>query len=146
VCVNGVKSAGVPLRSGGYGLVYSMESPECWFEDFGKAKLVAGTAEVTLDPDFAAVVHTDDYHVFLTTYGESAGLFIAHQTASGFTVQERARGTSSLTFSYRIVAKRKDITAPRLAKFALPGKAKVDVKPPQAPPPVPPVPPLSRRP
>ena len=46
--------------------LYCMESPESWFEDFGEATLVCGEASIPLDPDFAAVVDTAKYHVFLT--------------------------------------------------------------------------------
>ncbi|MHB8645782.1 MAG: hypothetical protein ACYDAR_08355 [Thermomicrobiales bacterium] len=133
VAVHGVKSAAVPTGGGGYGLVYSMESPECWFEDFGEAKLVGGKAVVTIDPAFAAIVHTDAYHVFLTPRGDCKGLYTSAQTATGFSVREQQGGTSSLLFSYRIVAKRKDVAAARLAKFDLPGKAKHDTKPPRTP-------------
>ncbi|MCA1669026.1 MAG: hypothetical protein LC793_16855 [Thermomicrobia bacterium] len=120
VAVNGVKSAAVPHHDGSYRLVYCMESPENWFEDFGKGKLVNGTAAITLDPDFAAIVQTDDYHVFLTPRGDCKGLSIDAQTATGFSVREVQGGTSTLAFSYRIVARRKDIQVERLARVALP--------------------------
>ncbi|MHB8648400.1 MAG: hypothetical protein ACYDAR_21675 [Thermomicrobiales bacterium] len=141
VAVHGVKSAAVPTGKGEYGLVYCMESPECWFEDFGEAKLVKGITTVTIDPAFAAIVHTDSYHVFLTPGGDCKGLSVVNKTAGGFVVRELQGGASSLTFSYRIVAKRKDVVAGRLAKFDLPGKAKHDVTPPHIP-----APPLPQRP
>lgn len=104
-----------------YRLLYCMESPESWFEDFGKAKLVNGHAEVRLDMDFAALVHADDYYVFLTSHDPaSQGLAVAGMRADGFAVQEHAGGTSSGTFSYRVVARRKDIAGERLAKVASP--------------------------
>ncbi len=70
--------------------------------------------------DFAAVVHTADYHVFLTPKGDSRGLYVSSQSATGFTVHEQQGGTNSLAFSYRVVARRKDVEAVRLAKFSLP--------------------------
>jgi hypothetical protein len=104
-----------------YRLLYCMESPESWFEDFGKASLVNGHAEVKLDPDFAVLVHADDYHVFLTSHDPaSKGLAVAGMRADGFTVQEHAGGTSGGTFSWRVVAKRKDIAGERLAKVPPP--------------------------
>jgi hypothetical protein len=120
VVVSGAKSAAVPHADGTHRLVYCVESPEAWFEDFGKAKLVGGKGEVKLDADFASIVHADDYHIFLTAYGESNGLHVTNQTAGGFAVQEAKGGASSLTFSWRAVAKRKDIKGERLAKFAPP--------------------------
>jgi hypothetical protein len=134
VVATGVKSAAVPHADGTHRLVYCMESPENWFEDFGEGKLVNGRAEVKLDADFAQIVHTDAYHVFLTTYGEGGnGLNVAERRADGFVVTERNKGNSGGTFSYRVVAKRKDIAAGRLAKIELPGKAQQGVKTPQAP-------------
>src|SRR5207237_10678201 len=94
-----------------------MESPESWFEDFGKAKLVGGQADVKLEPVFAQIAHTDDYHVFLTEYGSHNGLFVDNQTASGFAVRAQAGAAASGSFSWRVVAKRADITGERLAKF-----------------------------
>ncbi len=120
VTANGTKSAAVPHADGTMRLVYCMESPENWFEDFGKAKLVNGKADVKIDADFATIVHTDDYHVFLTAYGNTNGLHITKQTLAGFSVEEHNGGANSLGFSYRIVARRKDVKAERLAKYTLP--------------------------
>jgi hypothetical protein len=133
VVANGVKSAAVPHADGTHRLVYCMESPENWFEDFGEAKLAGGKAEVTLDADFAGIVHADQYHVFLTPRGDCKGLYVAAQSTTGFSVREMQGGAGTLGFSYRVVARRKDIAAKRLATFDLPGKVKQDVKPPQVP-------------
>jgi hypothetical protein len=134
VVANGVKSAAVPHADGSHRLVYCVESPESWLEDFGKAKLVGGKADVKLDADFAAVADMSDYHVFLTPDADCKGFFVTGKGAAGFAVRERQGGTSSLSFSYRIVAKRKDIAAERLAKFDLVGKAKAETSVPKAPP------------
>ena len=65
--------------------------------------LVNGRAEVKLDADFAALVHTEEYHVFLTSHDPtSKGLAVAGIRADSFTVQEHAGGTSGGTFSYRV--------------------------------------------
>jgi hypothetical protein len=74
--VNGTKSAAVPFPDGSHRLLYALESPECWFEDFGTAVMVDGEAQVRLDPDFAATVDTGDYHVFLTEYDDNNGLYM----------------------------------------------------------------------
>lgn len=121
VCMWGPKAAAVPHRDGSMRLLYSMESPESWFEDFGRARLIRGRARVTLARDFAAVVRTADYHVFLTPQGDSRGLYVRRKTRTGFEVREQQGGTHSLAFSYRVVARRKDIKAPRFQKLALPG-------------------------
>ena len=113
--VRGVKSAAVPHPDGSHRLLYCMESPESWFEDFGEERLVEGKVDVPLDPDFAALVQVDIYHVFVTPYGESKGLFVAERYATGFRVCEQQQGTSNVSFAYRVIAKRKDIVANRLA-------------------------------
>jgi hypothetical protein len=66
------------------------------------------------------VVKTGAYHVFLTPCGDSNGLYVTRRSATGFEVREQKKGTSSLRFSYRVVAKRKDIAGKRLAKVMLP--------------------------
>ncbi len=81
--VGGNKSAAVPHPDGTHRRLYCMESPESWFEDCGEGCLVDGKAEVRLDPAFAALVELDGYHVFLTPYGESAGMFVAERYATG---------------------------------------------------------------
>jgi hypothetical protein len=112
--VLGPKSAAVRGADGGLRRLYSLESPESWFEDFGSGQLSKGNATVQLAADFAAVVHSDAYHVFLTPRGESNSLYISKQSPGSFTVQEAGGGTSNIAFSYRVVAKRKDIAGTRL--------------------------------
>jgi hypothetical protein len=120
LAVAGYKSAAVPHPDGSHRLLYSIESPESWFEDFGEARLVKGKASVKLEKVFAKLVSTDSYHVFLTPRGDSMGLYVADSNARGFMVREQQRGKSTLKFSYRIVARRKDIKTTRLAKVKLP--------------------------
>jgi hypothetical protein len=110
----GAKSAAVKTK-GGLSSVYSLESPESWFEDFGSSQLTGGQATVSLEPGFADIVHTDAYRVFLTPRGEPKGpLYVSKQTPNSFTVQEAGGGTSNIAFDYRVVAKRADIEGARL--------------------------------
>jgi hypothetical protein len=85
---------------------YAMQSPENWMEDFGSGTLTHGVA-TAIDPAFAetANMSAEDY-VFLSPKGDNKGLYIASETAGGFEVRESGGGSSSLTFDYRIVAKR----------------------------------------
>jgi hypothetical protein len=124
--VSGKKSAAVPHPDGSHRLLYCLESPESWFEDFGRAELRGGRAAVRLDPDFAAVARTDGYHVFLTPEGDSQGLYVSRRNRTGFEVREQQRGKSSLAFSYRVVARRKDIEGGRLEKVTLAPPIEVD--------------------
>jgi hypothetical protein len=67
----GTKSAVVRTKSYGGRQLYAMESPENWFEDFGRGQLNQGHATVKLDPIFAETVNTEvEYHVFLTPKGD----------------------------------------------------------------------------
>jgi hypothetical protein len=118
---------------GTYRLLYCEESPESWFADYGRGTLAGDKAEIALDPDFAALVHADDYHVFLTAHGPQQ-LYVPQQSATGFTVMAISGATQAGgpkpaagggTFSYRVVAKRKDIAGERLAKVAPPPALKV---------------------
>jgi hypothetical protein len=120
VTVTGTKSAAVPHPDGSHRQLYALESPESWFEDFGRGEMVRGRAQVELDPDYAAVVQTEDYHVFLTPEGDSSGLYVTNKRSSGFEVREQQGGTSTLTFSYRVVARRADVEVERLEKVELP--------------------------
>jgi len=116
--VGGAKSAAVPHPDGSHRRLYFLESPESWFEDFGRGTLVCGEATVTLDPDFAAVVDASNYHVFLTAYDSESYLNVVDRSVKGFRV--RANQAAEGTFSWRVVAKRKDIAAPRLATVDVP--------------------------
>jgi hypothetical protein len=125
---SGVKSAAVRTGKNTYRRLYTMESPESWFEDFGEAALRGGRTTVRIPADFAPLVRTGNYHVFITPYGDCGGLFVANRTGTQFEVRELNGGKSNVRFSYRIVAKRKDIPGKRLEKLTLP-----DVPEPQRP-------------
>jgi hypothetical protein len=112
----GTKSAVVTTNSYGGRQLYAVESPENWFEDFGRGQLIQGLGTVKLDPIFAETVSTEvEYHVFLTPKGDCNGLFVANQSANSFEVRELQHGTSTIDFDYRIVAKRKGYEHERLA-------------------------------
>ena len=112
--VIGHKSAVVPHPDGTHRRLYCVESPENWFEDFGSGELSEGRATVEFDADFAALVKTKDYHVFLTPEGDCNGLYVHRKGAGGFEVRELQKGTSSAGFAYRIVARRRDAKGKRL--------------------------------
>ena len=99
-----------------------MESAESWFEDFGTGYLKNGQAEIPLDAEFASIVNNDDYHVFLSEYDDNNALYVTNRTTTGFGVRSKLSATASGTFSYRIVAERKDITGVRFDKVVLPAQ------------------------
>lgn len=113
-----MKGCAVPFPDGTYRSLYCMESPDVWFEDFGRARLKSGRVVVKLDPDFAKVIKRRDYKVFLTPEGDCHGLYVRRKAAAGFEVRELMGGKLSIAFSYRIVGRRKDVKGqPRFAKI-----------------------------
>ncbi len=126
----GNKHGVAPHPDGTHRTFYSVESPECWVEDFGTGTLAGGKAEVALDADFAALTHTDQYHVFITEHDTHHHLSVAKRAAGGFSVTADVDGAKlkgkqaadlSGTFSYRVVARPKTTAkVERLAKATLP--------------------------
>jgi uncharacterized coiled-coil protein SlyX len=108
------QSAAVQSSDGTLRRVYSMESPEVLYEDVGQGSLTNGVGSVTIDPAFAALILGDTYHVFLTPRGDCNGLYLSAQGPTGFEVRELRNGTSSIGFSYRIVARPQSGASPRL--------------------------------
>jgi hypothetical protein len=119
----GLKMAVVPHPDGSMRSLYCVESSEAWFEDFGRARLVNGQARVTIDGEFGPLVHLQDYHVFPVAEGPCNGLYIAQQDPKGFEVRE-INGRSNVAFSYRLVARRKDVQAARLQRVDVRALAK----------------------
>jgi hypothetical protein len=117
--VGGPKSAAVPHPDGSHRRLYCVESPESWFEDFGKGQLERGAAEVKIDPDFAVAADTGDYHVFVTGYDQHSDLCVTERTPTGFRVLSKDQ-TSCAAFSWRVVAKRRDIAGERFEKVTIP--------------------------
>jgi hypothetical protein len=90
---------------------------------------IGASADIAIDADFAAVVDLSDYHVFLTGRGGGHLLQVTEQSASGFVVEAdgtfaalKGKQGSDLSgaFSWRVVAKRKDITGARLEPVTIP--------------------------
>jgi hypothetical protein len=118
------KSSVVPHPDGSQRVMHTVEAPESWFEDIGRAQLRAGMAQVDIDPDFAAVTELgDDYHVFLTAEGPSNSLYVTNRTSTGFEVREQAEGASDISFSYRIMTRRANARLGRLEPIELPSEA-----------------------
>jgi len=117
---SGAKSAAVKKSNGQHARVYCQESPEPWFEDFGRGKLERGQATIKLDADFAEIVKTDDYDVFLTEYGDHKALFVDKRTPTSFEVWAKGNPAASGAFGYRVVAKRKESVGARLERIDVP--------------------------
>ena len=113
----GSKNAVVPIDGGKRKVALSaIESPKNWFEDFGSAELLNGSAVVAIEPEYAQTVNTElEYHVFLTPKGDCKGLYVTNETSRSFEVRELGNGTSKVKFDYGIVALRKNFEKVRMA-------------------------------
>lgn len=100
-------------RGAGDVVMYAPREAEQTVEDFGEGRLAQGQAYVHIDPRFRATMGGDSYLVFITPQGDTAGLYVAQKTASGFAVHEHG-GQSSIAFDYRIVAQPADAPDTRL--------------------------------
>jgi hypothetical protein len=107
-CTGGTVVKNVRTRhrtsTGEHVLAYAAESATATIDDVGTARMVAGVANVQIDPAFASVMDRKWYYVFLTPLGDTRGLYVSMKTASGFQVRENAGGRSRVEFDYRIVA------------------------------------------
>jgi len=83
---------------------------EEWIEDIGEAQLIGGWAEIPLSADFAKLIDSDHYHVFLTSYDPTI-LFVQNRTARGFEIHalntRRTKRAFSTCCSYRIIGRRR---------------------------------------
>ncbi|MCJ7549650.1 MAG: hypothetical protein MUQ30_08205 [Anaerolineae bacterium] len=101
---NGTKPAVVNTDDGAR-LLYTEESTEVWFTDYGFDLLDGGQVTIVIDTTFAQTVNLDEpYHVFVEPYGP-ASLYVTDRTPTGFTVHAR-EGEPDVELSYRLVAGR----------------------------------------
>jgi hypothetical protein len=122
VVVNGTKNAAIKTEKHGYRKMYALEATGNYFEDVGSARLQQGKARVELDEMFAETVSSGaKYYVFpVPKSGDSKGLAVVHQDATGFTVQEIGGGVGSYEFDYRVMAKVRGHEGTRMEAFEPP--------------------------
>ena len=108
---NGNVSTIVDGVDGNKKIMFAPEAPEVLFEDYGTGKLNQGEAYIKIDPNFSNNILVDQKHplkVFVQLEGACNGVYITQKTAEGFLVKEQQNGTSNVSFSWHIVANRKD--------------------------------------
>lgn len=113
---SGTKAATVRTPEGPKEL-YSQESPELWFEDFGSATIQNGIAVVALASDYSQTVTVDashPMHAFLTPNGDMGNWWVEY-SGTTFIVHAPNAGNGT-SFDYRVVAKRKGFEDLRLKK------------------------------
>jgi hypothetical protein len=119
--VSGSKSCAMATSKGNKAL-FSIESPEVLFVDYGSGKLNNGKAYIPLDPTFLEVVTIDatqPYRVVVTPTDACNGLYVIKKESS-FEVVEIADGTSNVTFDYQVIAHRKGYENKRFPEVKLP--------------------------
>ncbi len=92
-------------------IMFAPEAPEVLFEDYGTGELTNGIAKIIIDPIFSNNITVNNEHplkVFIQLEGDCKGVYVTNKTANGFTVKELQNGTSNITFSWHIVANRKN--------------------------------------
>jgi len=112
------KPATVKLNDGSKVKLFTEESAELYFTDYGEGTLSSGRTHIELDPTFLQTVTVDSKHsmkVFVQLEDDCNGVYVANKSRSGFDVVELHGGTSSAHFSYRVVCKRKYYEDERLA-------------------------------
>jgi hypothetical protein len=111
---SGTKNAVVRTDEGSR-LLYTEESTEVWFSDYGFGQLEDGLATVSIDPLFAQTVNLEKpFHVFVQVYGD-AEVYVSNRIPTQFEVHLRD-GDPNVEFSYRIVAKRLGYEEDRLER------------------------------
>jgi len=119
--VTGPKSAAIRHADGSHRLVFCVESPQSWLEDFGEVELRGASVKVPLPKDFAPLIKRGDYQVFLSAYGPES-VYVAKRGKDGFEVARMPNTQDKpkpVTVGYRIVGKRGDVKAERLPKATL---------------------------
>ncbi len=94
-------------------LLYCPEAPEVLFQDYGIGQLTDGSAHVQIDPILTKNIIVSEDHplkVFVQVEGDCHGVYVTNKSATGFDVHELSGGTSSVAFSWSIVATRADET------------------------------------
>lgn len=107
----GSVSTMVKDNEGNNRVLHATETPEILFEDFGTGKLVNGVAYIELDPVLVKNIFVSEEHpmkVFIQLEGDCNGVYVTEKTAKGFFVKELQKGKSNVSFSWNMVANRKD--------------------------------------
>ena len=113
-----LKNVVIPFADGSLHRMYATEAPDNWFEDYGEAQITNGRASVRIAPDFLQTVNTTvPYFVFPVSHTfDIEGLAVTVRAADHFEIEANGKGRVDGSFAYRIVAKRKDVAAPRFER------------------------------
>jgi hypothetical protein len=80
-----------------------------WTEEVGEVELIGGWAEVRLGVEFAALVDTSDYQVFLTSY-DAMLVFVQNRNPGSFEIHvlsaAHRKHPRATRCAYRVLARR----------------------------------------
>lgn len=91
--------------------MFCPEAPEVLFQDYGVGQLINGSATILIDPILVNNIFVDASHplkVFVQLEGDCNGVYVTSKSQNGFKVVELQNGQSNTSFSWSIVASRKD--------------------------------------
>jgi len=91
--------------------MFAMQSPYSEFVFSSSSELINGEAIINFDPDTCELIDENQpLKVNITLTGECGGIFVKEKSATGFVVKELNGGTSTSTFDWMVIAKRKFAT------------------------------------
>lgn len=94
-------------------IMVAPEAPEALLQDYGVGKLTQGKAHIIIDPILSKNILVDNAHplkVFIQLEGNCNGVYVTNKTKTSFDVIELDNGSTTVDFSYQIVATRADET------------------------------------
>lgn len=91
--------------------MFAMQSPYSEFVFSSSSELINGEAIINFDSNTCELIDENQpLKVNITLTGECGGIFVKEKTATGFVVKELNGGTSTSTFDWMVIAKRKIVT------------------------------------
>jgi hypothetical protein len=104
-------------------IMFSTESPEVLFQDYGSGQLQNGFAHITLDPVFSKnilISETTPLRVFIQLEGDCNGVYVSNKNKTGFDVYELKNGNSNTSFTYTVIGNRADEPGSKYAGIRFP--------------------------
>lgn len=112
ITCSGKKNRMVKTEHYGERLQNAIESPECWFIDYGEGKLVNGKAEIKIDPIHLETINTDYKYIVRAWSDDGTRVWCrkSNRHKKHFIVE----GKADCDFEYEIIAKQKGYENVRL--------------------------------
>lgn len=108
----GTKNRMVETEHYGKRLQNSIESPNCWFIDYGEGTLVDGKAEIKIEPIHLETINTD--YKYMVRVWSDDGTIVWCRKADRYKQYFIVEGEADCDFEYEIIAKQKGYENVRL--------------------------------